>query len=100
MFGKVTKRQVLHHFSRAKDFLGSAYNQSKNFLGDIDSGVRTFKHVYGTLAPVLESYGVTAPNKQVMKALSGYDNIRGQVMQGHDKVVSDIHTLKNKIPIF
>ena len=52
MFGKIAKQQVTHHFNKAKDFLGNAYNQKRNFLGTMDAGVRTFKHVYGALAPV------------------------------------------------
>ena len=73
MFGKITKQQVAHHFNKAKDFLGDAYNQTLNFQGTVDAGVRTFKHVYIALAPVLESYGVSPGNKHVMKALTGYD---------------------------
>ena len=69
MFGKITKQQVARHFNKAKDFLGNAYNQTRNFLGTVDAGVRTLKHVYGALAPVLESYGVSQANKHVMKAL-------------------------------
>ena len=45
-------------------------------LGTVDAGVRTFKHVYGALAPVLESYGVSPGNKHVMKAVTGYDTVR------------------------
>jgi hypothetical protein len=77
MFGKITKQQVSHHFNRAKDFLGKAYNQTKNFLGDVDSGVKTFKNIYGVVVPISDSYGLNASkNTHVMKALSGYDDIR------------------------
>jgi hypothetical protein len=55
MFGKVTKQQVHHQLNRAKDFLGKAYHQTKSFLGNIDDGVRTFKNIYGVVAPVLDS---------------------------------------------
>ena len=97
MFGKITKQQVAHHFNRAKDFLGNAYNQTRSFLGDVDAGVRTFKQIYGAVAPVLESYGVKAGNKHVMKALTGYDTIRGHVMEGHDRVVNDVNNVKNHL---
>ena len=43
MFGKITKHQVSHHFNKAKDFLGHAYNHTKHFLNNVDSGVKTFK---------------------------------------------------------
>jgi hypothetical protein len=95
MFGKITNRQVAHHFNKAKDFLGNAYNHTRNFLGGLDQGVRTFKQVYGAIAPVLESYGVNPGSKTVMKALSGYDTIRGHVMEGHDRVANDVNNIKN-----
>ena len=97
MFGKITKRQVHHHFNKAKEFLGNAYNQTKNFLGDVDHGVRTFKHIYGALAPIIESYGVNTSNKHVMKALTGYDALRSQVMEGHDRVMNDVKKVKSNL---
>ena len=97
MFGKITKQHVTHHFNKAKDFFGNAYNQTRNFLGNLDHGVRTFKQVYGAIAPVLESYGVNPSNKTMMKALSGYDTIRGHVMEGHDRVINDVTNIKNTL---
>jgi hypothetical protein len=97
MFGKITKQQVTHHFNKAKDFLGNAYNQTRNFLGNLDHGVRTFKQVYGAIAPVLESYGVNPGNKTMMEALTGYDTIRGHVMEGHDRVINDVNNIKNTL---
>ena len=97
MVGKIRKQQVSHHFNKAKDFLGNAYNQTRNFLGNLDHGVRTFKQVYGAIAPVLESYGVNPGNKTMMKALTGYDTIKGHVMEGHDRAMNDASTIKNTL---
>ena len=97
MFGKMSRRDVAHHFNRAKNFLGNAYHQTRNFLGDVDHGVRTFKQIYGASAPVLESYGVNPANKHVMKALNGYDSIRNNVMEHHDRVVNDVNNIKNSL---
>lgn len=98
MFGKITKQQVHHHFNRAKDFLGNAYHQSKKFLGDIDSGVRTFKNIYSIVAPVLDSYGLKASNNEhIQKALNSYDSIRSNITSKHDKVVNDISNVKNNL---
>ena len=97
MFGKVTKQSLQHHFNRAKEFLGNAYHHTKRFVGDIDHGVRTFKDVLGAVAPVLESYGVNPANQHVMKALSGYDNVRNQVMEGHERVMNDYNTVKDSL---
>ena len=97
MCGKITKQQVAHHFNTAKDVLGNAYHQTRNFLENVDARVKTFKHVYGALAPALESYGITPGNKHVMKALTGYDTIKGQVMEGHDRVMNDVNNVKNRL---
>ena len=97
MFGKITKQQVQHHFNKAKSFLGNAYNHTKNFLNDVDSGVKTFKSVYGALAPILDSYGITSTHKHVMKALTGYDNVRNQVLEGHQRAVGDVKRLNDNL---
>ena len=98
MLGKISKRQVNHHFNRVKDFIGNAYNHSKQFLGDIDTGVKTFKNIYSIVAPVLDSYGVNASNNNyISKALTGYDNIRNNVIQNHDRVMNDINTVKTDL---
>ena len=97
MFGKISRRDVAHHFNKAKKFLGNAYHHTRNFLGDVDHGVRTFKQVYGAIAPVLESYGVNPANKHVMKALNGYDTIRSNVMDQHDRVINDVNNVRNNL---
>ena len=99
MFGKITKHHVANQFNKAKHFLGHAYNHTKNILGHVDNGVKVFKHVYGAISPILENYGVQSPDKHVMKALSGYDTIKNNVLEKHDKIIDDINTVKRKLPI-
>ena len=77
--------------------MGSAYNHTKSFLGDVDHRVRTFKQIYGAVAPVLESYGVNPANKHVMGALNSYDNIRSNVLENHDRVINDVNKVKNNL---
>ena len=71
MFGKITKQQVAHHFNKAKDFLGNAYNQTRHFLGNVDAGLRTFKQIYGAVAPILEPYGVKTWEQACHESLNG-----------------------------
>ena len=97
MLGKITKHQIHHHFNKAKDFLGHAYKNTKNSLNNVDSGVKTFKSIYGALAPVLDSYGIHGQNKHVMKALTGYDNIKSHVLESHDRVINDVNNVKNNL---
>jgi len=44
----------------------------------------------------LDSYGLNASkNNHVMKALTGYDNIRNNMIEKHDKVVDDVNKVKH-----
>ena len=90
---KLTKRNVVHGLHRAKNFIGNAYHTTKNIQGSIDNGVRLFKTVYGALSPMIDNYGGAGVTKNVMKTLSGYDNIRHQVMN----VDNDIDAVRNKL---
>ena len=90
---KLANRNVVHGLHRAKNFIGNAYSTTKNFLGNIDNGVRLFKTVYSALSPMIDNYGGAGVTKNVMKTLSGYDNIRHKVMN----VDNDIDFVRNKL---
>ena len=77
----------------ALSIIGNAYHTAKNFLGNIDNGVRLFKTVYGALSPMIDNYGGAGVTKNVMKTLSGYDHIRHQVMN----VDNDTDAVRNKL---
>ena len=79
---KLNKKHLATSFSKAKNFLGSAYHTTKNLLGNVDNGVRLFRTVYGALQPALEHYDAgNHINNNVMKVLNGYDNIRNEAME-------------------
>ena len=88
---KLSKNSALHGLNRAKSFLGNAYNTTMKFLGNLDTGIRLFKVVYGSLSPMIDNYGGAGVTQNVMKTLSGYDNIRHQVMT----VDNDIDAVRN-----
>ena len=97
MFGKIAKQQVHHHFNKANDFLGNAYNKTKSFLGTVDSGINNIKTIYIVVSPIMESYGVNPANKSVMKALTEYDTIKSHVMENHDRVFNDINRVRSDL---
>ena len=49
MFGKLNRNTIRQRFKQGKVFLGNAYHKTKNFLGDVDSGVRLAKHIFSML---------------------------------------------------
>ena len=69
----------------------------KDFLGNVDHGVRLFKTVYGALQPALEHYGgADHINKNVMQVLNGYASIRSKAMEAEGHLDSVKHTLAKK----
>ena len=66
----------------------------KNFLGNVDNGVRLFKTVYGALQPALEHYGAGDHiNNNVMKVLNGYANIRNKAVEAEGHLDNVKHNL-------
>ena len=85
MFGSKLNAQSLRSMvSKTKSHIGNAYGFTKNFLGNIDSTVRTMKDIYSIAQPVLEdvlgSKATATENKYIQKGLSGYEDIRINVM--------------------
>ena len=96
---KITRQHLANSFNRAKNFIGTAYNNTKNVLSNVDNGVRLFKHIYGAAQPIIDQYvgHNNNLNKNIIKALSGYDNIRSQAMETHDGIENNINNLRNNL---
>ena len=97
MLGKITKKSLVNGFNKAKNFIGHAYNTTKNVLSNDDNGVKLFKHVYDAVHPILDQYGGQNVNNGIMKALNAYDNIKSQAMNTHNEIEGNINTLKNSL---
>ena len=98
MFNKLTRKHIAHGLGKAKNFIGTAYNHTKNFVGNVDHGVRVLKQVDGALSPVLDQYGASNNvHGNVMKAISSYDNIRHQVVDAHTRANDNVNQVKNNL---
>ena len=98
MFGSKLNAQSLRSMvSKTKSHIGNAYGFTKNFLGNIDSTVRTMKDIYSIASPVLDevlgSSATTKGNKFIQKGLSGYENIRSKVMDTDENVRKHYNTV-------
>ena len=95
MFGKVSQDYVRYNLNKAKKHIGNKYVESKRLLHNIDHGVRLTKKVYSAVAPVINSLAgnehFSKINKHAMKAISGYDNIRKNVIDNHDQAESHVN---------
>ena len=94
MLGKLTKKSLVNGFNKAKNFIGHAYNTTKNVLSNVDNGVKLFKHVYSVAHPLIDQYAGHGVNNGIMKALNTYDNIKSQAMNKHNEIEGNINTLK------
>ena len=102
MFGlKFTKPNVSSILSKSRDFLGRAYNTTKNVLGEIHNGVNTFRTIYDAVAPVFlnnsnqqVSRGARLLDGYYGKGMSHYDNIRNKVVSAHDDLTNRISNIK------
>ena len=86
---KLSRHNIRHAFNKTKTFVGKAYNHTKGFLSDLDSGVRVARDIYSIASKPMESMlgeNFSKGNKYVMNALSGYDDIRSKVMDSDENI--------------
>ena len=86
---KLSKQSIRKAITNTRHMANKAYRYGKGFAKDIDQGVRTFKDVYSVLNPALSSmFGdhMKGVNKHVMKGLTGYENIKNQVMNTEENI--------------
>jgi len=88
MFGqKLNHRNLLNTYHNVKSHLGLGYSQPKSFLGTVDNGVRFAKKAFAVLSPLIDTHlGHTSVNKHIMNGLSGYVNLKHQVVGHHDEL--------------
>ena len=86
MFGRVTQHTLLQGFGRLKSHVAGVYTHGKHFASMLDKAVQVGRRAYGVLRPMLEQ---SATGKRVTggvnNALMSYDQIRGDILSGHDK---------------
>ena len=65
-------------------------------MGDVDHGVNMFKQAYSIASPLLDHYvgKNNGLHNSIMKGLSGYDNIRSQAMEHHERIGENLNNLK------
>ena len=95
---KLNKQHLVNGFKKAKIVIGSAYHSSKNFLGNVDNGIKLFRTAYSVLKPAIAQYegggGHIANN--VDKVLNGYDNIRSKALEAEGHIHNVRNTLAEK----
>ena len=97
MFGKLNKHHFNSLYNNTKRHIGTAYTHAKNILGNIDHGINIGKTVFSVLQPYIEQLGQNNINKNVMKGLTYYDDIKKRVVDTHDKVENSLNDITDKL---
>ena len=93
--GKITAQSMRNVFNNVKHHTTMGYHKTREFLGNVDNGVRVAKRIYGALAPVINNvignHHAQALNNNVMKAVGGYEQMRHKVIDAHENVSHNVN---------
>ena len=96
---KLNRTNMRQHLEGAKSWLRSSYAGVKSFLGDLDSGVRTARTLYGVAAPLLDQAGIGHHiHGHVAKALTSYSDLKARVASAHDAGEQALQNARQAIP--
>jgi hypothetical protein len=99
MFGRVTQHTLAQGFGRLKSHVAGVYSHGKHFASMLDNAVQVGRRAYGVIRPLLEGSATgTRLTNGVNSALTSYDQVRGDVLNVHDKTHSIIGKLKKAVP--
>lgn len=73
-------KQLGRHWNKTKSFIHQGYQTLGKWAGEVERGAGIGRKVFQTLAPILSDLGQDQVVSQGMKAIQGYDALRGNVM--------------------
>ena len=97
MLGKLNKHHFQSLYNNTKRHIGTAYTHAKYILGNIDHGMNIGKTIFSVIHPHLGNMGQSHINKNTMKALSYYDDIKHSVVDTHDNVQTGLNDIAGKL---
>ena len=97
MFGKLSRHHFNSLYNNTKKHIGTVYTHAKNILGNIDHGINIGRTVFSVLHPYIEQLGQNHINKNTMKALTYYDDIKKRVIDTHDKAENTYNDISDKL---
>lgn len=98
MFGKITGDRLRQGFNSVKNHIVSGYHKTKNALNGIDAVVGLFKKGYSAIAPILDEVNPSGHiHRGIVKGLTAYDDVKGKIVNAHDKGEMTYNTVKKKI---
>ena len=90
-------------FGNVKNF-GQCLCHNQKTLGSLDSMFGDAKKIYGTIAPAIKDLapaqaqgGLAMLEKNVMKGVQGYENIRNRIDDAESQLVSKVGDVMSKV---
>ena len=74
------------HWNRTKSFIHQGYRQLHGWAGEVERAAGIGKRIFSTIAPILQDFGAGQALQGGMKAIQGYDDLRGRVMDVDENV--------------
>ena len=103
-FGQKFGSYLKTGFGNMKNFLGNAYTTTKKTLGSLDSMFGDAKKIYGVVAPAIKDLapaqaqgGLATLEKNVMRGIQGYENIRNRIDAAESSAISKVGEVMSKV---
>ena len=84
-------------YNNTKRLIGTAYTHTKTIFGTTDHGVNIGKTIFSVLHPYIEQLEQNHINKNVMKGLTHYDDIKKRVVDTHGKAENSLNDITDKL---
>ena len=93
---KFTLQSVQEAFGRVKHGIQGGYIHALKFGEQLDHSFNVAKRLYGVIAPLLDSAGVS--HTGAMKALGGYEELRRRAIDANTKVERTVADVRSRVP--
>ncbi len=88
--GKFTHQAFANSFRNMKNNALAGYHTTKRWFNQVNNTYTHAKKLYSLAAPVIENMGGSNVNKNVIKAMGGYEQLRNKVMDAHDTAITNV----------
>ena len=79
-------KQLAQHWNKTKSFIHQGYRNLGKWAGHVERAAGIGRRVFQQVAPILDDLGQGEAVRQGMRAIQGYDTLRGQVMDVDEQV--------------
>ena len=74
-------KQLQSSWRNTKSFVHQGYNRLSGWAGEVERAAGIGRNIFSALRPILEEFGQQGAIDQGMKAIKGYDTLRGNVVE-------------------